>query len=95
MTFAALLCAILLNAADMIFTLYAVANGFEEANPVMRYVLGTSVWWFFAVKALAVPFMLGVLYGFRVFNMAKVGLFACAFVYLGVVIYHFVYLAKI
>ena len=48
------------NVADYFLTLYAVKQGFREANPFMDAILHT--FWFPKVKLLAVPLLLLVIW---------------------------------
>lgn len=41
---------VVLNIADALATLYAVAGGAEEINPLMRALLDVSPWLFVAIK---------------------------------------------
>jgi hypothetical protein len=57
------------NISDACFTVNALANGATELNPLMdklihfQYPKLTGVFLFFALKAIAIPFVLYIIYG--------------------------------
>lgn len=71
----------ILNLLDLLFTLYALSLGCQEANPLMR-----NVTFMLAYKLAVVPLLAGILHKLN----AKRSMAACAAVYGALCLYHIV-----
>lgn len=71
----------ILNLLDLLFTLYALSLGYQEANPLMR-----NVSFMLAYKLAVVPLLAGILHKLN----ARKSMAACAAVYGALCLYHIV-----
>lgn len=71
----------ILNLLDLLFTLYALSLGYQEANPLMR-----NVSFMLAYKLAVVPLLAGILHKLN----ARRSMAACAVVYGALCLYHIV-----
>lgn len=82
-------------AIDALSTLYIIAQGGTEANPIMDSTLELGVGWFLLVKLGPLPAAFILLSVHRYYRWVRFALFALAAIYTTLMLYHISLLLKI
>jgi hypothetical protein len=87
---ALVVCVFALNLADAVYTLFHLAHGGSEANPVHAILLSIGTHWFVAEKIVVVGALLLLLTVHKTYRLALAGLWSLAAVYACLLGYHVV-----